>query len=194
MHRTYRMLRWTGVEECADCSRWLYLLLLGCLSNGFVLSKRSGRGAVCTAPKPCVPVIIVAGLLSHCNAMRAVRLWRQQQRLLLQCGTVDVGASPATALHAPPEARHVCSQLLSHACSHKQPFNTHCQVPHTIDFDNATHARQHATSAEFSGGTFTANTEESSTRDLHNQEPDDKYMLLEAALGYVVSKCLPVHQ
>lgn len=114
--------------------------------------------------------------------MRALGLWRQQQKQLLQCYAASVNACSQLSFHATGGP----TQLAVPHCTSCQDIrlDAACQSVYTSATGGGT--RQYATSAEFSGGAFT-DTGESSSQDVNDQEPDDKQMLLEAALGFVVS-------
>lgn len=121
--------------------------------------------------------------------MRATRLWRQQQKQLLQACAALNGACPVAsvpiATSAWQQAAH--TQACIRIQSSLSGVPSRCE--HAMEHAHDTCIRRFATSAEFSGGVFTENSEKSSTQHLDDQEPDDKLMLLEAALGFVVSLC-----
>ena len=121
--------------------------------------------------------------------MRAIRLWRQQQKQLLQaCAALNGACSLASVPTATSAWQHVAhTQACIHTQSSLSGVPSRCE--HAVGHAHDTCIRRLATSAEFSGGAFTENSEESSTQHLDDQEPDDKLMLLEAALGFVVSLC-----
>lgn len=120
--------------------------------------------------------------------MRAVRLWRQQQRQLLQMCTTSLGTPSEIPLYiAADRIRHVLPLCDSCHTSTLESFSRTTRVTGCL---NVKDARQYATSAKFSEGAFVDdNTRGSSTKDLDDQEPDDKQMLLESALSFVVSTC-----
>ena len=122
--------------------------------------------------------------LSSARMMRALGLWRQQQKQLLQGYAATVSACSQLSF----DATDGPTQQVVPYCTSCQDIRLEAACPSIYTRGSATGGctRQYATSAEFSGGAFT-DTGESSSPDVNDQEPDDKQMLLEAALGFVVS-------
>ena len=109
-------------------------------------------------------------------------LWRQQQKQLLQTCTATVNACSTLSLH-PTQG---VTQHVSNSQASCQGIRVHAACHSIYASAQGGCNRQYATSAEFSGGAYT-DTGERSSHDLNDEEPDDKQMLLEAALGFVVS-------
>lgn len=97
----------------------------------------------------------------------------------------------------PLSASHVSTCLPSGCSVHaSDQFHQSCLVDHKTStghqhpkssiYPAVLRARQFATSAEFSGGTFTAQDAANTSEPEQDELPDDKHMLLEAALGFIV--------